>query len=236
MLQNNIQKYSMWLGLSVLIIDHPHLMAISFLIYSILNSLSEEEETMLRDVYTKGIQWLQELHAMSRNKGLTMREGRELISNIVDPLFKNLNKEYLQELTSNELLQDKVSKFIIDSVNSSQVAEEPVEWFNEPLSEYDDLNVVFSEYKEFIEWCAPSFDWDAPYTNKAHRQLFKSMKAVFRNSDASIKNEIANKTVIQLERWVYDCVTGTFSGSLDDSVYEFLINRTYKENELIVNK
>jgi hypothetical protein len=233
MLQNNIQKYSMWLGLSVLTIDHPYLMAISFLIYSVLNSLSEEEEIMLRDMYTKGTQWLQELHAMSRDKGLTMREGRELVTNIVDPLFKNLNKEYLKELTSNELLQDKVSKFIIDSVNSSQVAEETT-WFEEPLGQDNELD---EDYKEFIQWCVPSFDWNAPYTNKAHRQLFKSMKAVFRNFDGSIKNEIANRAVLEVEQSLYDACTGTFSGVIDDDeVSTFLFSKAYKEVELIVNK
>ena len=56
---------------------------------------------------------------------------------------------------------------------------------------------------EFLLYCYPQLDVNAPYTYDVHRHLFKMCKAKFRRVDGSIYDEKANQAVLFLEIGVY---------------------------------
>lgn len=98
MLQNNAQKYAMWLGLSVLIIDHPYLMIISFLIYSLFTSLSIEEIKYIKNTSVKLIKWVKQFK--NTKLGIT---SKDLIDNLLIKVFINLYSKIYRKVNTSKL-------------------------------------------------------------------------------------------------------------------------------------
>lgn len=188
-------------GATMFTIDHPYFVAFVALIYFFTQVINSEEKEMLIDFVNSGKIWLTELNAFSRLKGLTMREGRQVASAIVEPVFNNLEPEYLKELAINEDLQDKLNSFVVNYVNkqNSSLEEDEDEWekWAYPLQEHEDLE---AHDITFIKLTAPKFDWTVPYTRKEHRQLIKTMKSAFRNADGSIKDDLGNRAVLLIKQ------------------------------------
>lgn len=177
--------------------EHPHLVAFAAIYYLFSQFIEEEEKVMLKDFVSKGIIWLTQINILSRSKGLKMKEGREIISNVTDSLFRNLEPEQLKEINNNEDFQDKLSLFAVQyflNLNKPAVEDEWEKWAY-PLNEDDSID----DYdKEFINLLAPNFNWSQNYTRKIHRELSKTMKSKFRNSDGSIKDELGNNAVLSV--------------------------------------
>lgn len=131
----------------------------------------------------------------------------------------------------------RVSKRASELVLSSQIipVKQPVKveeeaqtssWQSFPLIESN----LDDDEKELIEWCCPSFDWYAPYTYKAHRQLFKALKARFRQPDGSLKHEVANEAVIILQQQLaaeFDA-SFTYTYEYNEGVLDLLLSEEYK--------
>lgn len=186
-------------GVVLFTIEHPYFVAFGALIYFFNEIIKPEEKTMLRDFASKGTTWLSNLNAFSRLKGLSMREGREVVSAVTESIFTNLEPDYLREVANNEDLHDKLNSFVVNYVNAKNSPDEEDEWekWAYPLQEHEDLD----EYDvEFIKLTAPNFDWTIPYTRKEHRQLIKTMKAAFRNSDGSISDELGDRCVTLIKQ------------------------------------
>jgi hypothetical protein len=98
MLQNNTQKYVMWLGLSVLVIDHPYLMIISFLIYSLVTSLSIEEVEYIKNTCVNLIKWVKQF----KNTKLGMT-SKDLIDNLLIKVFINLYSKNYRKVNTSKL-------------------------------------------------------------------------------------------------------------------------------------
>lgn len=212
------------LGVLIFAMEHPYFVALSAVIYMFNQVINEEERSMLNTVTAKGSDWLKELNRLSRKKGMTMKQGRDFVSSLIDPIFSKLNKEDLAKINEDEFIQDKVIKFVQECVKVNEEAEE--EWVAFPLAEAD----LLDEYEiNFIKWCSPDFDWSAPYTHKVHRQLFKTMKSKFRNIDGTLNNEVANNAVLELEDWVYCFMTSQTSElyGKDENVTNYIIEGVF---------
>lgn len=212
-------------GILLFTMEHPHFVALSAVLYLFSQAINEKETLMLKEFASKGSIWLTKLNAFSRSKGMTMEKGREVASDMLETFYNSLTKEQVDEFLSNDRVKDIVNKVIVDELNSEVDAQET--WEAYPLGESDLLD---EEEINFISAMAPQFDWDAPYTFKAHRQLFKTLKSKFRNSDGTITDEIGNKAVLEIERWIYSFMTGTNCESYGENneIVEYLLKEGYK--------
>lgn len=192
-----LYRFMMAFGALLFTLEHPNLIAFSAIIYFFTQVITIEEKEVMIKTVSKGSIWLRELNSFVRKKGYSMKEGREVVSNVATSFFNGLEKEYLDELNSNEELQDKLNKFVVQYVLDKNKPVEEDEWekWAFPLQDDEDMNPY---HKEFIELLAPNFDWSKNYTRKAHRELSKTLKAKFRNSDGSLSDELGNDAVIYI--------------------------------------
>lgn len=214
-------------------LEHPLFVALSCVFYLLNEHITEEDKTMLKDYVSKGTVWLKELNQTSVNAGVKMSEGREVAAQYMDSIFSHFNPEQIKTILSNTFIQDKVAK----TINDELMVEDNIEdlWkFNDPLNN-EEVQEVDEEELEFINHFVPEFDPLAPYTYKAHRQLFKKLKAALRNSDGSIKDELANTLVIYLEGRLFSHSVNDSSyipEIPEDDVWDYLENKTYKTVKL----
>lgn len=215
------------IALSTLIftLEHPYFIALSSVLFLFNHFIKEEEKMNLKKWASKGTDWLRELNAFNKDRGITMKEGREQVSDLLTT-FSNLDKVQLEKFLVNDVLKDKVNSFIIQELIKEEVNE--VEWEAYPLEEND---LVEDDERKFISYLVPDFDWSKNYTAKDHRQLFKSMKAYFRNPDGSIKDETGSKVVLLLEQWIYSVIThteGPEEYGFAEYYTDYLFNEEYK--------
>lgn len=216
-----MNRYLLALAGIIFTVEHPYLVAFASVIYVLNQVMTTEEKDMLKDSASKGTLWLTNLNILSRNKGLKMKEGREVVSDITETLFSNVPPKDLKTFFSDIDNQDKINKFIIDELAKKDTAE--TTWEEYPLEEND---VVNEDFRLFIEKYAPNFDFKADYTFKLHRQLFKTIKSKFRNSDGSINDQKAADLAMYLEQFLYGSITQTeipyLSEELDYYLFDLL--------------
>lgn len=218
------------IGVLMFTFEHPLFVGLSCVIYLMSQQLNQEEIDMLKDYISKGSEWLKQLNSLSKTKGLTMKEGREVASDLITNTFNNLNTSQLKSFIKDDVLKDKLNRFVIDEINKEEAAVE--EWQAFPLADSDLLD---EEEVNFITYLSPDFEWDSLYTHKEHRRLFKLIKSKFRNQDGTIKDEKGNNAAIEIERWIYSFMTQTECEGYgeNDEVMEYLIKEEYK-NETVV--
>lgn len=217
-----MNRYLLALAGIIFTVEHPYLVAFASVIYVLNQIMTTEEKVMLRDSASNGTLWLSNLNTLSRNKGLKMKEGREIVSNVTETLFNNVPSEDLKRFFNDVDNQDKVNKFIIDELAKKETAE--IVWEEYPLGEND---LVGEEFKLFIERYAPDFDFTKDYTFKSHRQLFKTIKSKFRNTDGSINDQKANDLTLYLEALLYGGITQTDIPAFDSELDCYLLSLVY---------
>lgn len=222
--------YKILLGLAgvMFTFEHPLFVALSCLIYLFSQNITKEDKTMLKDFASNGQKFLKELNQTVKEKDfVSVKFGRELVGQTVDSLFNALSTEQLTKFKEDEILQDKVNRFIVDYLETP--LEEVGQGWEEDFSILEN-DAISSTEKEFISYHIPNWDFGVTYTPKLHRQLFKNLKAKFRNSDGSIKDELGNKAAIMLEDWfsaVFTNGESTLFGK-DDNVMNYLYEEGYK--------
>ena len=180
-------------GVLLFTVEHPLFVALSTVFYLFSHVIKEEETQMLKDFAASGKNWIVKLNSFSRQNGMTMKEGREKVSDLAETFF-HLSNEQLSSFLTNDVLKDRVNRFVVEEL---EVEKNPQDnWVSFILVEDD---MIDEDYFSFINYFVPDFNLEEEYTPKRHRQLFKQLKSQFRNPDGSIKDELGNEAALFIE-------------------------------------
>ena len=229
------------IGMLIFTMDHPHLIAFGSVLYLFNEVLEEEEKTYMKNLLqvfaskvSNQLDWVKSLKNETKEVGLDKEEGRTLASQYIASIYTHFTTEELKKIAEDATIQDQVIKSIRTQLDYED--EDLSEWEPGPLTELVNEDFISSHEKEFIEWCAPDFDWTQKYTYSNHRQLFKKMKSLFRNPDGSLNNSLANDAVTKLQDRIHAYFTDSELPSRpcnNREIINLLITKKYKNKDYV---
>lgn len=186
----------------------------------------------LRQYITNSKLFINNLRDSTKELGISVTAGREILANYWDDLTSILTPEQIDQIRYDSFLKDKLKDTI-----QSHFAPVKDEWDARSLNDLvEEGEFIDSLDTEFITYFIPDFDLDKILTRKEYNRMMKKLKAAMRNPDGSIKNEVGDLVLKIVEDSLLSTLDLEVQKSFDlmtsetfgEEAYEAFRNRAWK--------
>ena len=229
---NHFTKALISIGAFIFTIEHPLLFSLGCLIYFLSNNITPNNMIQLRQYITNSKLFINNLRDSTKELGISVTAGREILANYWDDLTSILTPEQIDQIRYDSFLKDKLKDTI-----QSHFAPVKDEWDARSLNDLvEEGEFIDSLDTEFITYFIPDFDLDKILTRKEYNRMMKKLKAAMRNPDGSIKNEVGDLVLKIVEDSLLSTLDLEVQKSFDlmtsetfgEEAYEAFRNRAWK--------